>query len=238
MTSTQNRMSMLAHLDELRWRVVRAAAALVLGAIAGWFLRNELLDLLQAPFLEAFPGEELTTIKPTEQFASAMRLSFFGGFLLASPVIMWQVWGFVSPGLTAKERRWAIPIVVALVGLFLAGVFFAYLILPRSLLFLNNVITDAGLNLTISEYVSFVLRFLLVFGFAFEYPVFLFASGAVGLVTSEQLERGRRWAVLIITVVAAGATPTGDPFTMLFMAVPLYLMFEVTLLLIKYLLKK
>lgn len=238
MTQTEKRMSMLSHLDELRWRVVRAAAALVIGAIAGWFFRNELLDLLKAPFLEAFPSEELTTIKPTEQFASAMRLSFFGGFLVASPIVMWQAWGFVAPGLTVKERRWAVPIVGALVGLFLAGVWFAYLILPRSLLFLNNVINDAGLNLTISEYVSFVVRFLLVFGLAFEYPVFLFASGAVGLVTSEQLARGRRWAVLIITIVAAGATPTGDPFTMLFMAVPLYLMFEITLLLIKYLLKK
>jgi sec-independent protein translocase protein TatC len=237
MTSEEKRMSMLGHLDELRSRLVKGSVALMIGAIVAWTWRSQLLDLLRDPFLEAFPGETLQTITPTEQFGSAMRLAGFGGFLLASPVVMWQVWGFVSPGLTSKERRWAVPIVSALVTLFLAGVGFAYLILPRSLLFLNGVL-NTDLSLTVSEYLSFVVRFLLVFGLAFEYPVFLFAAGAVGLVTSAQLSHVRRWAVLAISVVAAGATPTGDPFTMLLLAVPLYLMYEITLLLIKHILRK
>ncbi len=237
MTAQEKRMSMIGHLDELRWRLLKTAIALVLGSIVAWTFRGQMLDLLKAPYVDIFPGEDLQTITPTEQFGSAMRLAFFGGFLLASPVIMWQLWSFVAPGLTTKERRWAIPIVTALVALFLAGVGFAYLILPRSLLFLNSVL-DAELSVTVSEYLSFVLRFLLVFGLAFEYPVFLFAAGAVGLVTSAQLAHVRRWAVLAISVVSAAATPTGDPFTMLVLAVPLYLMYEVTLLLIRYVLRK
>lgn len=237
MTTEEKRMSMIGHLDELRWRLAKGSIALLIGAVVAWTWRNTMLDMLKAPYIGAFPGEELQTITPTEQFGSAMRLAFFGGFLLASPVVMWQVWGFISPGLTRKERRWAIPIVTALVTLFLAGVGFAYLILPRSLLFLNGVL-DAELALTVSEYLSFVVRFLLVFGLAFEYPVFLFAAGAVGMVSSAQLAQVRRWAILAISVVAAGATPTGDPFTMLVLAVPLYLMYEVTLLLIRHILRK
>ncbi len=237
MTAEEKRMSMIGHLDELRWRLLKSAIALVLGAMIAWAFRGDILDLLKAPYINIFPGENLQTITPTEQFGSAMRLAFFGGFLLASPVVMWQLWGFVAPGLTSKERRWAIPIVTALVTLFLAGVGFAYLILPRSLLFLNSVL-DAELALTVSEYLSFVVRFLLVFGLAFEYPVFLFAAGAVGLVTSAQLAHVRRWAVLGISIVAAAATPTGDPFTMLVLAVPLYLMYEITLLMIRYILRK
>lgn len=237
MTAEEKRMSMIGHLDELRWRLLKSAIALLVGAMIAWVFRGDILGLLKAPYIDIFPGENLQTITPTEQFGSAMRLAFFGGFLLASPVVMWQLWSFVVPGLTSKERRWAIPIVTALVTLFLAGVGFAYLILPRSLLFLNSVL-DVELSVTVSEYLSFVVRFLLVFGLAFEYPVFLFAAGAVGLVSSAQLAHVRRWAILGISIVAAAATPTGDPFTMLLLAVPLYLMYEITLLLIRYILRK
>jgi len=234
---SDKRLSMLEHLEELRWRVFKAAAVVVAGAIAAYVFRNPIFEWLKAPFEEAFPGLELQTIKPTEQFASAMRIAAFGGFVLASPFVSWQLWAFVAPGLTKKERRWTIPIVAAMVVLFLAGVAFAYLVLPRGLLFLNSVL-DVPVSPTVSEYLSFVLRFLLVFGLAFEYPVFMFAAGAVGLVSSKQLGQARRWAILTITVVAAAATPTGDPFTMLVLAVPLYLMYEITLLLIRFVLRK
>ena len=238
MTADQDeRMSMLGHLEELRWRVAKGAAAIFLGAILAYFYRVAILDLLKAPFTDTFPGNDLRTIRPTEEFASAMRISFFGGFVVASPVVMWQTWAFVAPGLTGRERRWAIPTVSALVALFLGGVAFAYAILPRSLLFLNDILSVEA-AWTVSEYLLFVVRFLVVFGLTFEFPLFLFAAGAVGLVRSEQLFAGRRWAILVITIVAAAATPTGDPFTMLYLAVPLYLMYEVTAWLIKYVLKK
>ncbi len=237
MIQDDQRLSMLAHLEELRWRLLKSALAVLAGAVVAYVLRDQIFDVLQRPMRQAFPGVELQTIKPTEQFAAAMRLAAFGGFILASPVVSWQVWAFISPGLTRRERKWAIPIVTAMVVLFLAGVTFAYLALPRGLAFLNSML-PVEVSATVSEYLAFVLRFLLVFGLAFEYPVFVFAAGAVGLVSSEQLAKGRRWAILAITIVSAAATPTGDPFTMLVLALPLYLMYEVTLLLIRYVLRK
>lgn len=237
MIEDDQRAPMLVHLEELRWRVVKGAAALVLGAIAAYVFRDFIFDWITEPFNEAFPEAELVTIRPTEAFSSAMRLALFGGFVLASVPITWQAWAFVAPALTSKERKWVVPVVLASVSLFLIGVAFAYYILPRGLLFLQETL-DVGQGTTVSEYLNFSIRFLLVFGISFEFPVALFMAGALGLVKSEQLARGRRWAVLIIAIVGAAATPTGDPFTMLFLSVPLYLLYEITLLAIRYILRK
>lgn len=233
----EQRLTMLEHLSELRWRLVKMAAAIVIGAIVGWFLVDVVTEFLQAPHAEAFPGQNLAGFKPAEGFSVAIRMSFFIGFLLSSPVIFYQAWAFVSPGLTKREKRWTIPIVTALVTLFLGGVSFAYFTLPRALEFLRDVL-PIDYVLGVSFYLEFVTRFLLVFGLAFQYPVFLYGAAAVGAVSHERLAQGRRWAVLAITIVAAAATPTGDPFTMLLLAVPLYLMYEITLVLIKLTLRR
>ncbi len=237
MIKQDGRAPLLEHLEELRWRLVKGSAALVGGAILAYLLRDPIFAWITRPFEVAFPDAELVTIRPAEAFSSAMRLALFGGFVFASVPITWQAWAFVSPALTKKERRWVVPIVAATVSLFLVGVGFAYYILPRGLLFLQDTL-DVGQGTTVSEYLNFAIRFLLVFGLSFEFPVVLFTAGALGLVKSEQLARGRRWAVLVIAIIAAMATPTGDPFTMLFLSVPLYLLYEVTLLLIRYLLRK
>ena len=231
------RQSMLEHLEELRARLFKASLALVAGAIVAYLFRDRLFSLLTEPFYQAFPDAELVTLKPTEAFSASMRIALFGGFVLGSLPITWQLWRFGAPGLTAKERKWAVPIVAALVILFLVGVGFAYTILPRGLEFLQGML-DVAVGTTVNEYLSFVLRFLLVFGLSFEFPVFLFAAAAMGLVTSRQLGQGRRWAVLAITVLAAMATPTGDAFTMFFLAVPLYVLYEIDILLIKLVLRK
>lgn len=231
-TRNESRLTMLQHLSELRWRLVKSAAALVIGAILGWFFVDVVTEFLTGPHAEAFPGQDLTGFRPAEGFSVAIRMSFFIGFLLASPVVFYQTWAFISPGLTKRERRWTIPVVSSLVILFAGGVGFAYITLPRALIFLRDVL-DIQFTIGINFYLEFVTRFLLVFGLAFQYPVFLFGAAAVGVVSHERLARGRRWAVLAITIVAAAATPTGDPFTMLLLAVPLYLMYEMTLLLIK-----
>lgn len=231
------RLTMLEHLMELRWRLVKSAAALVIGAVVGWFLVDVVTEFLTVPHAEAFPGRDLTGFRPAEGFSVAIRMSFFIGFLLASPVVFYQAWAFISPGLTKREKRWTIPVVSALVLLFAGGVAFAYLTLPRALIFLRDVL-DIEFTIGINFYLEFVTRFLLVFGLAFQYPVFMYGAAAIGVVSHQRLAQGRRWAVLIITVVAAAATPTGDPFTMLLLAVPLYLMYEITLVLIKLTLKR
>ncbi len=237
MTDDQPR-PVLEHLEELRWRIVKISIAVAVGATVAFVFRGWLFDVLTRPYQIALGDDALNQFQVTEGFSVAMRLSLFGGLVLASPVVFYQIWAFVNPALTKRERRWTIPIVTALVVLFTAGVVFGYYILPRGLEFLLGI--QPGLNSMIgaSDYFSVTLRFLLVFGVAFEFPVFLFAAAAVGLVGSDQLKRGRRWAILIIVVVGAVVTPTGDPLTLTALSVPLYLLYEITIWLVKLILRR
>jgi sec-independent protein translocase protein TatC len=167
-----------------------------------------------------------------------MRIGLFGGIIVGSPVVLYQIWAFVNPALTNKERKWAIPIVAALVVLFVGGVGFGYWSLPRGLEFLLEIFPGVDTNLQIGQYYSFTLRFLLAFGLAFLYPVFLYAAAAAGVISAEQLARGRRWAIVIIVIGAAMITPSGDAFTLLILSGPLYLMYEATYWLVRLTLKK
>ena len=235
----EGRQPILEHLNELRWRLVKSAVALTAGSIIAFFFRDWLFELLESPYRLAIDDTDaLAQFQVTEGFSVAMRLALFGGTLLASPVLFYQIWAFVNPALTSRERKWTVPIVVALAVLFSGGVVFGYLILPRGLEFLLSI--QGGLEpiIGVSNYFSLALRFLLVFGLAFEFPVFLFAAAAAGLSSSQQLAQGRRWAVLIIVVVGAVVTPTGDPLTLLALSVPLYLLYELTIWLVKLILRK
>jgi sec-independent protein translocase protein TatC len=167
-----------------------------------------------------------------------MRIALFGGVILASPVVLYQIWAFVTPALTGKERKWAVPIVAALVILFVGGVIFGYWLLPRGLEFLLGIFPDIRNDLLVGDYYAFVLRFLLAFGLAFLYPVFLFAAAAFGVVSSAQLSRGRRWAVILVVLGAALITPSGDALTLFALSGPLYLMYEITYWLVRLVLKK
>jgi sec-independent protein translocase protein TatC len=230
--------SILTHLDELRWRIVKMAIAILVGAIVAFVFSDQLRNLLEAPFETAAPESSLQSLAATEQWGVLMRIGLFGGVILASPVILFQLWGFVNPALTSRERKWAIPVVMALAILFVGGVLFGYWALPRGLAFLLDIFPDVDNNLRVGDYYSFTLRFLLAFGLAFLYPVFLFAAAAAGVVTSQQLGRGRRWAVLIVVTGAALITPSGDAFTLMLLSVPLYLMYEITYWLVRFVLKK
>jgi sec-independent protein translocase protein TatC len=230
--------SILAHLEELRWRVVKIFIAVLVGGAVALIFSDQLRVILEAPFHAAAPENELQTLAATEQWGVLMRIGLFGGVILASPVVLYQVWAFIQPALTSKERNWAWPIVGALVVLFVGGVVFGYLTLPRGLEFLLQIFPDVETNLRLGDYYSFTLRFLLAFGLAFLFPVFLFAAAAAGIITSKQLARGRRWAILIIVIGAALITPSGDAFSLLVLSVPLYLMYEATYWLVRLVLRK
>jgi len=230
--------SILAHLDELRWRLVKVFAAVIVGAIIVFVFNDLLRELLEQPFYEAAPDNSFQALRPGEEWGVLMRVSLFGGVIAASPVILYQLWAFINPALTLRERRWAFPIVGALVVLFVGGVLFGYWVLPRGLSFLLEIFPEVENNLLIGDYYSFVLRFLLAFGAAFLYPVFLFASAAAGIISSEQMASGRRWAVLAVVVGAALITPTGDILNLAILAIPLYLMYEITYWLVRLLLKR
>ena len=230
--------SILEHLDELRWRVLKIFIAVIVAGVVAFIFADPLRAILEAPFHQASPESDLQSLAAAEQWGVLMRIGLFGGIIIASPVILYQIWAFINPALTGTERRWAIPIVAALVVLFVGGVLFGYWVLPRGLEFLLELFPDVETNLRIGDYYSFVLRFLLAFGLAFLYPVFLFAAAAAGLLSSEQLGNGRRWAVLIVVTGAALITPSGDAFTLLVLSVPLYLMYEITYWLVRLTLKK
>ena len=236
----ESRQSILSHLNELRWRLVKSAAAVLIGSVIALIFGNYIKDLLQLPYDRAFPGEEntLQVLAPTEEFSVLMKIAFFGGLVLASPAVIYPVWMFINPALTQREKKWAIPIVISCTVLFCAGVAVGYQTMGRGLAFLLGIFDDVANNLRLTDYFSFSIRFLLAFGISFLYPVFLFTAAAANIVTSKQLARGRRWAVLLVVTGAAIITPTGDVLTLAMLSVPLYAFYEITYWLVRLVLRK
>jgi len=232
-------MPVLEHLRELRRRLLIAVIAVMVGAIVGFIFRDRLLDLIVDPYERATGQSGLAFFEVGEAFSVSMKVALFGGVVLAAPVWLYQIWGFVTPALSKREKKWVIPIILTLVILFVAGVVFAYWTMERALEWLlgfggEDLVPVIGVN----RFLNFAFRYLLVFGISFLFPVFVFAAGAVGAVSSAQLKKGRRWAVLIIVVVGAILTPTGDPLTLLLLSTPLYLLYEITIWLVRFVLKK
>jgi len=230
---------MMEHLVEFRSRLVRSMIAIGIGTIVAFFFNEEILALLAKPYQIAVPDGTLAFFRPTEAFATVMRLSLFGGMIIASPVVLYQMWRFAAPALSPKEKRWAYPITAVFAILFLTGVLVGYLALERGLGFLLEFGGDALTPVIGADfYIKFATRFILAFGIAFEFPVFLFIAAATGIVTSTQLRENRRWVVLIIIVAAAVITPSGDPNTLMLLATPLYVLFELSILAIRFILRK
>ena len=238
--SDENRESILSHLNELRWRLVKLAVAILIGSVIALMFGTYIKDILQLPYDRAFPGEEntLQVLAPTEEFSVLMKIAFFGGVVLASPVVIYQIWMFITPALTRREKKWAIPIVISCTVLFCGGVTLGYQTMDRGLAFLLGIFEDVANNLRLTDYFSFAIRFLFAFGISFLYPVFLFTAAAANIVTSKQLARGRRWAVLLVVTGAAIITPTGDVLNLAILAVPLYAFYEITYWLVRLVLRK
>ncbi|GMQ98996.1 MAG: hypothetical protein BMS9Abin17_1538 [Acidimicrobiia bacterium] len=230
---------MMNHLVEFRKRFVKALIAIGIGTVVAFVFNEQILEIITVPYNRAVPDQPLVFFRVTEAFSTVMRVSLFGGLLLASPVIFYQIWRFAAPALTPKEKRWAYPVTAVFVALFITGVVVGYLALERGLGFLLDFGGDALVPLITAEfYLKFATRFILAFGIAFEFPVFLFAAAAVGAITSKKLRDNRRWALLIILISAAFITPSGDPMTLMLLSVPLYVLFEITILAIRFILRK
>lgn len=229
----EGRMPLKEHLLEFRNRLMVAAAAIVVGGIVGWVIYPQVYDQLTWPFTEykrANPDSVVTLNfgNATSAFSTRLSLSIWTGMLLSCPVWLWQIWAFILPGLTRKEKRVSIAFFATAVPLFLAGCAFAYWTLPKALLILYGFTPDDETSSNIqqaSDYFTFVTRFILAFGAAWLLPVFLVGLSAIGVVSGRALLRGWRVAVLLIFVAAAIITPTPDPYTMFLLAAPLCLLY-------------
>ena len=228
-------MPFLDHLEELRWRIIWALGALVVGVLIsfGLLLRFErpVLLWLQGPILPFLHGRRLMNTHPGEGFSILMQTALIGGIVFALPVIIYQVWAFLSPALHRHEKRIGIPVIVGAVVLFVCGAALAwYLVLPMTLRFLTGIGDDAfDQMITANEYFGFVTSLVLAIGAVFELPILILILSSIGLVTPQFLSKYRRHALVGSFVVAAFITP-GDIFvTNLVLTVLLYLLFEVSI---------
>lgn len=223
--------SLLAHLIELRARLLRGAIALLLVFVALLPFANELYAWLAQPLLAQLPaGSHLVAIEVASPFFTPIKLAFFAALMLAMPYLLYQAWAFVAPGLYRHEKRLAKPLLVATVLLFYAGCAFAYfLVLPTVFGFLNKV-TPEGVTMTtdISRYLDFVLVLFLAFGASFEVPVAVVVLVLIGIVTPAQLREARGYVIVGIFIVAAIITPP-DAVSQLMLAIPMMILYEIGL---------
>jgi sec-independent protein translocase protein TatC len=228
-------MPFLDHLEELRWRIIWSLAALVVGIGVAFFIvfHFDLLTWLQGPILPYLHGRRLVYTHPVDVFSIIMQTAIIVGVVLALPVIIYQVWAFLSPALYRKEKRIAIPVILGAVGLFVAGAALAwYFVLPMTLQFLSALGADTfDQMITVSEYFGFVTSMVLAMGAVFELPIAILLLSAFGLVTPKFLAKYRRHAILASYLVAAIITP-GDLFvSSVALMVPLYLLYELSIVL-------
>ena len=227
----EGRMSLGDHLRELRRRLLICVAAVFLAAIAGWILYPGVYSALAAPFNDYKRAHPTSVISlnfgnATAAFSQQLSIAIFFGVLVASPVWMFQIWAFIVPGLTRKERRISLAFIGAIVPLFLSGCALAYYVLPKVLAVLYGFTPPGASNIQqVSDYFSFVTRFILAFGGSFLLPVLLVALNAIGILPSRVMLRSWRPAVFGICVLSAVATPTPDAFTMFLLAIPLVALF-------------
>jgi len=229
--ATGKHMTVWEHLAELRRRLIVSIVAIFVGAVAAYIAWPLLIDIITEPFCRQVEDCQLYATDPLAPFTIRLQVSAYGGIILAMPVLLWQVWRFVTPGLHAHERRYAIPFVAAALVLFATGATLAYFALGPALDFLFSVAGDDVAQIpTVDRYLTLTMWMMLAFGVGFEFPVLLVALQLVGILTPRQLAGFRRYAAVIIVVVAALITPSGDPITLLVLAVPMYLLYEVSIL--------
>jgi len=226
-------MSIVEHLDELRSRIIVVAISVAVAGILGFYLSEPILELLREPL----PDGDYTLIQLTigEALAVRLKIALYVGIALSVPIILYELWRFVTPGLTRGERRLIWPLLIGAIALFSLGIVLGYLIIPYALGFLLSL-TPSGIDssmLRLSDYVSFVLAIMLAFGLAFQFPVLLLVGARVGVLNYRFLSARRRWAILAIVLFAIIATPGGDPTSSAVLSLVMYALFEGTLQIVR-----
>ena len=222
-------MSLMQHLEELRKMLIHSAIALVAGMCVAWAFYDKIELIIEAPLTHL--GLKLTQIHPIGAVDFAVKVALYGGAILASPYILYQVWKFISPGLYTNEKRYVVPFMLATVGLFLTGIFVAYhFVLPSAM---PVLLIKFGKNftqmITIDEYMEFFLAVVLGLGITFELPILVFFLAIFGIVDAPFMIRHSRYAILIIFIVAAVICPAPDPISMCIFASPMLLLYVLSI---------
>jgi sec-independent protein translocase protein TatC len=243
-------MTVIEHLTELRTRLIISILAIIVGMAIAWPLYRPVFNILSNPFCGFMRGHPSLALNPknpcqlvynsvVEPFLVKIKLVGSLGLVIALPVVLFELWEFITPGLSQGERKYSIPFVVSSLFLFALGGFIAMLTLPKGLAFLLGFAGTQRVAavLTIGKYLGFVTLLILAFGAAFEFPLLLISLTLVGVLSSQKLRKWRRYAVLLIAVIAAVITPSQDWFTMTALMVPMLIFYELSILVAR-LLKK
>jgi sec-independent protein translocase protein TatC len=235
--SETGHMTLMEHIAELRTRIIRVMIAIGLAAIVAWFLYQPLLDLLLGPLRETAPKgsdlqENLILTGPLQGFQVRIRITTYTAIALAMPVILWQIWRFVAPGLYENERRYGVAFIAVGSVLFASGAAIAFWTLPKALEFLQTIAGEDNFTqfYTPDSYLKLIVYMMLAFGIGFEFPLVVTTLNLVGAVSTDALRRHRRYVIVIVAVFVAVATPSGDPISMLALTVPMCLLYEVSIL--------
>lgn len=230
-----SQMSLLGHLNELRIRATWAVGALFIGTLIGFAFAEPLLEYLMQPYLASVPqaAAGLQTLRPTEGIETFFKVSLLFGAILAMPMIVYQFWLFISPGLTSSEKRYVYIFVPSVLALFLLGILFAWFVLvPAAINFLANFMQDVfRTEWTGQDYISFVVRMVFWLGVSFEMPIVMYFMARLGIVTAVVLKENWRYAVVGVAILAAVITPSIDPVTMLLTMAPLLVLYLLSIFL-------
>lgn len=235
----QQNQTLVEHLTDLRYRLVRCAWAVLIGLIICYNFTNEIFDILRSPILPYLSNGGLIFTAPMDKFIAHLKIAFFGGLILSFPVWLFQIWQFISPGLYSKEKKYGVGFILAGTIQFLLGVLFSYFVVfPMAFKFLMNYGGDIDKPMiTIDQYMSFVTTTSFMFGLAFELPIILITLGLLGFVSSTFLKEKRRYAYVGLAAVSAVITPP-DLLSMLMMFVPMLFLYEISLFFVGFFEKK
>ncbi|MGQ9859461.1 MAG: twin-arginine translocase subunit TatC [Thermodesulfobacteriota bacterium] len=224
------KVSFIEHLEELRYRLIVCLVSVLIGTVVAYVFKEEIFRFISTPLLRALPPGEQQLIFTglLEAFVVYLKASFFAGLMLSVPVVLYQLWAFVSPGLYPRERKLALPFIFFASLFFLGGAVFGYyVVFPYGFQFFVGFGGDFIKPLpSMKEYLSFATFLLLAFGIVFELPIFIFFLAKLGLVHPRTLRKGRRYAIPVIFLVSAIMTPGPDPISQCLMAVPLCVLYE------------
>jgi sec-independent protein translocase protein TatC len=225
-------MPLMEHLRELRTRLIRAAIAMVITTAVSFAFAKEVFVILMVPLGQ---NATLQALKPTESLGNYMKVALLCGVILAMPVIVYQIARFLAPGLTKKEKRYLFLLVPGATLCFITGVAFAYFIMmPAAIPFLQGFMADIiKQDWAVGEYLSFVTSLLFWIGVSFELPLFVYFLAKIGLINAQTLSKNRKYAIVIIAILAAVITPTVDPLNMALVMGPLIVLYEIGVLLAK-----